>query len=425
MFNTQNIQEKWTDVLDHKDLPKINDRYKRAVVAQLLENQEVACREQRNIQHASLNEDENTMTSNVANYDPVLISLVRRAMPNIIAYDIAGVQPLTQPTGLIFAMKSLYKSDSAGAATNGDEALFNEPDTAFSGDQTDLGKGMSTTAGEGLNGARPSAGSNAGFGEMGFEIVKTSVEAKTRALRATYTTELAQDLKTVHGLDAESELANILSTEIMAEMNREILVGVNDAAKQGATDAAAPGTFDLDVPADADGRWSVEKYKTLVFQIMKECNNIALDTRRGKGNFVICSSNVASALSAINMLDNTAALSAVEVDPTGNLFAGTLPGGIKVFVDPFAAADYVTVGYRGTNVYDAGVFYCPYVPLTMMRAVGEDDFQPRIGFKTRYGIRANPFVSYPTDAYPEGNGELRFGGSGNNQYFRSFAVAGI
>jgi hypothetical protein len=363
-------------------------------------------------------------------YDPVLISLVRRAMPNIIAYDIAGVQPMTGPTGLIFAMKSLYKSGSAytadiPAVASGDEALFNKPSTAFSGEQGStygaIGGATDTANAEAMESGRTGTERDA-FGEMGFEVVKTSVEAKSRALRATYTTELAQDLKAVHGLDAESELANILSTEILAEINREILDGVNGAAKVGATD----GTFDLNT--DADGRWSVEKFKSLIFQIQLEANRIAIETRRGRGNFLIVSSDVASAISAAGMLDNTPALAALanmDTDDTGSLFAGTLNGNLKVFIDPFAYDNYVTVGYRGSNPYDAGVFYCPYVPLTMMRAVGEDTFQPRIGFKTRYGIRCNPFVSYPTEAYPEGPGELRFGGAGNNQYFRHFAVANL
>jgi len=416
MFNTGKLQEKWEGVLNHKDCAPITDSYKRATIAQMLENQEVALREQRGIERGSLNEDTNT--TNVQNFDPVLISLVRRAMPNIIAYDIAGVQPMTQPTGLIFAMKSLYKAPGVGATDV--EALYDKPDTAFAGDQESgatPGEANATRTGELLSGGRTAPGSNGGFGEMGFEIVKTSVEAKTRALRATYTTELAQDLKAVHGLDAESELANILSTEIMAEINREILDGVNDAARPGAN----AGVFNLST--DADGRYAIEKFRNLIFQIMKEANQVAIDTRRGRGNFLIVSANVASALAAASLLDNVPRLeSDMNVDPTGNLFAGVLPGGLKVFVDPFADADYVTVGYRGTNVYDAGVFYCPYVPLTMMRALGEDDFQPRIGFKTRYGIRANPFVNYPDVSYPE---QLRFGGSGNNQYFRNFEVIGI
>jgi hypothetical protein len=417
MFNTEQLQEKWSDVLDHKDCAPINDSYRRAVVSQLLENQQIACNEQRGIEGGMISEN-NVTTANVKNYDPVLISLVRRAMPNIIAYDIAGVQPLKQPTGLIFAMKSLYKAPAGYAPAYEIEALHNKPDTAFAGNGVD--NAMTTAKAEALSGGRTTPTSDSGFGEMGFEIVKTSVEAKSKALRATYTTELAQDLKAVHGLDAESELANILSTEIMAEMNREIIVGVNDAAKTGGN----AGNFSLLTGGDADGRWSVEKYKTLLFAVMKESNAIALETRRGKGNFVICSSNVASAFSAIGVLDNTTALAAMNVDPTGNLFAGTLPGGIKVFIDPFASGDYVTVGYRGSNVYDAGVFYCPYVPLTMMRAVGEDTFQPRIGFKTRYGIRANPFVDVTFGTNPT-NGDERFGGSGANQYFRNFTVTGI
>ena len=427
MFNTEHIEKRWAAVLDHKNVAPIKDKTRRSVVAQLLENTQVALKEEHAAKGGFIAEDGTTLAS-IDRYDPVLISLVRRAMPQLIAFDIAGVQPMTQPTGLIFAMKSLYKSASDGDGTQtttaGDEALFNRPDTAFSGDQVAAdGTALAAATGEALSGGRSAAGSNGGFGEMGFEIVKTSVEAKTRALRATYTTELAQDLKAVHGLDAESELANILSTEILAEMNREIIDGVNNAAKTG----AFAGDFDLnDSNENLGARWGVEKFKALIFEMHKESNQIGIETRRGKGNFAIVSSNVASALSAAGMLDSGSnALNTLEVDSTGNLLAGTLAGGIKVFVDPFAASDYVTIGYRGSNVYDAGVFYCPYIPLTMMRAIGEDDFQPRIGFKTRYGIRANPFVSYPTSGYPEGAGELRFGGAGNNQYFRNFTVTGL
>jgi len=420
-LNSAHLEKKWATILEHKDVPAITDPYRRSVVAQLLENQQVAIREQREATVGFLNEATNT-TAAIDKYDHVLISLVRRTMPNIIAYDIAGVQPMQMPTGLIFAMKSLYKSPSAGGAAVDTEALFNAPDTAFSGDQVaNDGRALPTTSAEALTGKRTSAGSNAAFGEMGFEIVKASIEAKSRALRASYTTELAQDLKSVHGLDAETELANILSTEILAEINREILNGVNDAAKLGIGGA---GTYDL--VTDGDGRWSVERYKSLIFAIEKEANQIALETRRGRGNVLIVSSNVASALSAASYLDHTPALqSQMNVDPTGNLFAGVLNGNLKVFIDPFAVSDYVTVGYRGTNPYDAGVFYCPYVPLTMMRAIGEEDFQPRIGFKTRYGIRANPFVDYPRAGYPEGPYEDRFGGTGNNQYFRSFTVSSL
>jgi hypothetical protein len=344
-------------------------------------------------------------------------------MPNIIAYDIAGVQPMTGPTGLIFAMKSLYKAPGVGVSD--EEALFDEPDTAFATNGTDT-YGLETSDAEALSGGRQTAG-DSGFGEMGFEIVKTSVEARTRALRATYTMEMAQDLKKVHGLDAESELANILSTEILAEINREIINGVNTAAKNGGYQSSfGTGTGSFDLSTNSDGRWSVEKYKGLIFQLEKDANQIALETRRGKGNWVIVSSNVASAIAAAGMLDYTPALQAdMEVDATGNLFAGTLNGRMKVYVDPYASADYATVGYRGTNPYDAGVFYCPYVPLTMMRAVGEDDFQPRIGFKTRYGMRANPFVDATFGVNPSTSIESQFGGADANQYFRTFTVSNL
>lgn len=434
MFNTEQLEKKWDEVLNHPDVAPIKDSYKRSVVARLLENQQVALREERSALAGFITED--GMTTGDANvssvgsaYDPVLISLVRRAMPNIIAYDIAGVQPMTMPTGLIFAMRAEYKS-TKGAVTKDTEALhFGEgdprqdigPDTAFSGD-TD-GGAMSTAAAEALSGSYVDPTNTTGFAEMGFTIDRTSVVAESRALRATYTTELAQDLKAVHGLDAESELANILSTEILAEINRELLNGINVAAKQGGY--AAGGSFDL--ATQSDGRWSVEKYKGLILQIERDANMIAKDTRRGKGNFILVSSNVASALAAAGQLDYTPALKTdLEVDMTGSLFAGTLNGRIKVFVDPYTASEYVTVGYRGTNPYDAGVFYCPYVPLTMMRAIGENDFQPRIGFKTRYGIRANPFVDNK-DGYGTGGfgTEDKFGGLGQNFYFRRFTVSNL
>ena len=433
MFNTENLEKKWEAVLDHADCNPIKDRYKRSTIARLLENQELASKEQRNALAGAgmINEDFGTSTSSVQNFDPVLISLVRRAMPNIIAYDIAGVQPLTQPTGLIFAMKTLYKSDSpdaAGVKENDEAQFFGKgdprqnvgPDTAFSGginENDGTGEAITTGEAERLKGKRTES-NPAGFGEMGFEIIKTSVEARSRALRATYTTELAQDLKAVHGLDAESELANILSTEILSEINREVVNGVHGAAITGGFQGS--GVFDLS--ANSDGRWSVEKYKGLIFQIEVEANRIGKDTRRGKGNWIICSTNVASALAAAGMMEyNDVAFQHGDVDPTAGLYAGTLNGKIKVFIDPFTSDEIITIGYRGSNPYDAGVFYCPYVPLQLMRTVGEDDFQPRIGFKTRYGIRANPFVD-PVDGYGYGNAEDRFGGAGNNKYFRTFIV---
>ena len=439
MFNSTDAQQKWAPILEHAELPEIKDNYRKSVTAVLLENQEKALAEERGQSSFQLNETAANATTggtgNLANWDPVLISLVRRAMPNLIAYDIAGVQPMAGPTGLIFAMKSRYTTQG------GTEALFNEADTQFSGvgthgsdssslpaitggtgadadgvnDSFGVGTGMTTAAGEALGTGASGAGD---FGEMAFSIEKTTVTAKTRALKAEYTMEMAQDLKAIHGLDAESELANILSSEILAEINREVIRTVNVKAKLGAQQAnvAVPGTFNLD--SDADGRWSVEKFKGLILQIEREANEIAKDTRRGKGNFIIVSSDVASALAAAGMLDYTPALATnLNVDDTGNTFAGVLNGRTKVYVDPYASVNYVTVGYRGTNPYDAGMFYCPYVPLTMVRAVGEQDFQPRIGFKTRYGMVANPFVG--------GAGSAETGTNRANQYFRIFGVSNI
>jgi len=438
MFNSDNAQEKWAPILEHAELPDINDKYRKAVTAVLLENQEKALQEERS--NASyLNETASNATAGganpLANWDPILISLVRRAMPNLIAYDVAGVQPMSGPTGLIFAMKSRYTSQA------GTEALFNEADTDFSGagthggdssslpgvtggtgadadgvnDSFGVGTGMSTAAAEALGTGATGAGD---FGEMAFSIEKATVTANTRALKAEYTMEMAQDLKAIHGLDAESELANILSAEILGEINREVIRTINVKAKLGAQTAniAVPGTFD--VSTDADGRWSVEKFKGLIIQIEREANVIAKQTRRGKGNFIICSSDVAAAMTAAGMLDYTPALSTnLNVDDTGNTFAGVLNGRTKVYIDPYASVDYMTVGYRGTNPYDAGMFYCPYVPLTMVRAVGEQDFQPRIGFKTRYGMVANPFVGTSP-----GNDT---GTNRQNQYFRIFKVDNI
>lgn len=432
MFNAEKLQEKWAPVIEHTELPQIKDGYRKAVTAMVLENQEKAMREERSHQSFQLNETAANATNGgatpMANWDPILISLVRRAMPNLMAYDIAGVQPMSGPTGLIFAMKSKY------TAQNGTEALFDEANTSFSGvattatssndpfaaDSADAdsvvdyapGEGMSTAAGEAL-------GSTGGaFGEMAFSIEKATVTAKTRALKAEYTMELAQDLKAVHGLDAESELANILSAEILAEINREVIRTINLKAKLGAqtSNVAATGTFDLST--DADGRWSAEKYKGLLMQIEREANVIAKQTRRGKGNFIVCSSDVASALAAAGVLDYTPALSTnLNVDDTGNTFAGVLNGRMKVYIDPYAGRDYVTVGYRGTSAYDAGIFYCPYVPLTMVRAVGENSFQPKIGFKTRYGMVANPFA--------QSSAVDNAGANRGNAYYRIFAVDGI
>ena len=436
MFNSEQIQEKWAPILEHSELPSIQDNYKKSVTAVLLENQEKALREERASMGFMTETAANATTGgtgNMANWDPVLISLVRRAMPNLMAYDVAGVQPMSGPTGLIFAMKSKYSTQG------GTEALFDEANAGFSGNGTAnggdsssvagttgtdttpadgvedtfaVGAGMATAAGEALGNTGDA------FAQMAFSIEKTSVTAKTRALKAEYTMELAQDLKAIHGLDAESELANILSAEILAEINREVIRTINVKAKLGAqtTNVAAAGTFDVET--DSDGRWSVEKFKGLIVQIEREANQIAKDTRRGKGNFIICSSDVASALTAAGMLDYTPALAAnLNVDDTGSTFAGVLNGRTKVYIDPYAGRDYVTVGYRGTNPYDAGLFYAPYVPLTMVRAVGENDFQPRIGFKTRYGMVANPFAG--------GAASAETGTDRANQYYRIFAVENI
>jgi hypothetical protein len=430
MFNAENASQKWQPILEHAGIPEIKDNYRRSVTAVLLENQEKAMREER-AAFGSLNETAaNATGAGVDNFDPVLISLVRRSMPNLMAYDVAGVQPMSGPTGLIFAMKSRYTSQA------GTEALFNEADTAFSGagshagasdslgsygtdantddveDSFATGTAMSTTAAQALG------NTGTDFGEMAFSIEKTTVSAKSRALKAEYTMELAQDLKAIHGLDAESELANILSAEILAEINREVIRTINVKAKLGAqtSNTAVNGVFDVD--GDSDGRWSVEKFKGLIMQIEREANTIARETRRGKGNFIICSSDVASALAAAGMLDYTPALAAnLNVDDTGNTFAGVLNGRTKVYIDPYATQDYVNVGYRGTNPYDAGIFYAPYVPLTMVRAVGEEDFQPRIGFKTRYGMVANPFAG--------GAASSETGTNRANQYYRIFAVTNI
>ncbi len=409
--------EKWSPVLNEESAGTITDHHKKAVTAAILENQERAMIEERTAMSGFITEDVagGANTGSAANWDPVLISLVRRAMPNLMAYDICGVQPMSGPTGLIFAMKSRYGSGK----TTSPEALFQEADTGFSGQGTHpAGEAMPTASAEslGAGGVDVNGNPSGDFSEMGFTIEKATVTAKSRALKAEYSLELAQDLKAIHGLDAETELANILSTEILAEINREVVYAINSTAIQGATtgNINVPGTFDLDL--DADGRWSAEKFKGLVVQLDREANQIAKETRRGKGNVVVCSSDVATALAASGMLDYTPAMStSLSIDDTGNTFAGTLNGRIKVYIDPYASADYITVGYKGTNAYDAGIFYCPYVPLQMVKAVGENDFQPRIGFKTRYGMVSNPFVGAtpPSGIAP------------NNIYYRSFSVANI
>ena len=440
MQSYDKLVEKWAPVLNEESAGTIKDAHRKAVTAAILENQEVALREERAQNQGFITEaaPAGANTGSIGTWDPVLISLVRRAMPNLMAYDVAGVQPMSGPTGLIFAMKSRFD----GGSTSNDEALFNEANTRHSGTKTgaaitqegsglnvtnasspntidsdrvtDLMRaGMTTDSAEALGDSSGNA-----FEQMGFTIEKATVTAKSRALKAEYTLELAQDLKAIHGLDAETELANILSTEILAEINREVIRTINSQAKTGALQAstAINGVFNMN--SDADGRWSVEKFKGLIVQIEREANVIAKETRRGKGNFIICSSDVASALAASGMLDYTPALSTnLNVDDTGNTFAGVLNGRTRVYIDPYATVDYVTVGYKGTNPYDAGIFYCPYVPLTMVRAVGEENFQPKIGFKTRYGMASNPFVG----ATPA-NG---LAAAKSNQYYRIFRVDNI
>ena len=458
MFHSEQLQEKWAPVLEHEGLDKIQDSHKKAVTAVLLENQEKFQKEQNSFSESGLLTEQptNSTGSGVANFDPVLISLIRRAMPNLIAYDLAGVQPMSGPTGLIFAMRSRYKDQS------GTEAFYNEADSAFSGQPAgsnvetgfvdgtvglgttsqsgsnpgalnpstattqkayDVGQGMTTAQAEKLDGTGADA-----FNEMAFSIEKVTVTAKSRALKAEYSLELAQDLKAIHGLNAEAELANILSTEILAEINREVIRTIYKTAEQGAVqNVANAGTFDLDI--DSNGRWSVEKFKGLLFQIERDANAIAQRTRRGKGNIILCSADVASALTMAGVLDYTPALNAnLNVDDTGNTFAGTINGKYRVYIDPYSANltaanatggnQYYVVGYKGTSPYDAGLFYCPYVPLQMVRAVGENSFQPKIGFKTRYGIVANPFAEGTT----AGLGTV---GVNNNKYYRRVTVKNL
>ena len=445
MVSYDKLIEKWSPVLNEESAGSIKDHHRKAVTAAVLENQEIALKEEGMINEAAPTQ----ATGSVANWNPVLIALVRRAMPNLMAYDICGVQPMSGPTGLIFAMKSLFKT-TRGGATADNEALFNEAITPYSGDSaasqgsagpsgltgidsaaqdsnlddqrvTDgFGGGMSTADAEGL-GSTDAVAPNSSFAEMGFSIEKATVTAKSRALKAEYSLELAQDLKAIHGLDAETELANILSTEILAEINREVVRTINSQAKTGAlqTNTAINGIFN--VQTDADGRWSVEKFKGLILQIEREANVIAKETRRGKGNFIVCSSDTASALAASGMLDYTPAMATnLNVDDTGNTFAGTLNGRMRVYIDPYSTTDYITVGYKGTNPYDAGIFYCPYVPLTMVRAVAESTFQPKIGFKTRYGMVSNPFVDTTNVANRDGLAAVK-----TNQYYRIFRVDNI
>jgi len=471
MFQSEHLQEKWAPLLNYEGLESIKDSHKRAVTAVLLENQEKFLREQQAFAQSGsfLTEQPNVNTdpsgtgnagfsgagaAPVAGFDPVLISLIRRSMPNLVAYDLAGVQPMSGPTGLIFAMRSKYVNQ------NGTEAFYNEADSAYSGqdagfnltDFTDVNAGMGTTAQSGTNPAvlNPvgtasslgylvgqgmktqssealDTGTNA-FNQMAFSIEKVTVTARSRALKAEYSLELAQDLKAIHGLNAEAELANILSTEILAEINREVIRTIYKVAEQGAvSNTATAGVFDLDV--DSNGRWSVEKFKGLLFQIERDANAIAQRTRRGKGNIIMCSADVASALTMAGVLDYTPALNAnLNVDDTGNTFAGVLQGKYRVYIDPYSANltagnasagnQYYVVGYKGSSPYDAGLFYCPYVPLQMVRAVGENSFQPKIGFKTRYGLVANPFAE-GTNA---GNGALQIN---TNRYYRRVAVKNL
>ena len=464
MFQSEHLQEKWAPLLNYEGLDSIKDSHRRAVTAVLLENQERFLREQSSFETsgAFLTEAPTNAVGNggftggsaaagpTAGFDPVLISLIRRSMPNLIAYDIAGVQPMSGPTGLIFAMRSRYTNQ------NGTEAFFNEADSAFSGQPAGLddangftngavgmgtttqggtnpsvlnpvgtatstaynvGQGLRTDSAEGLDGTGGDA-----FNQMAFSIEKVTVTAKSRALKAEYSLELAQDLKAIHGLNAEAELANILSTEILAEINREVIRTVYKVAEQGAVqNTATPGIFDLDV--DSNGRWSVEKFKGLIFQIERDANAIAQQTRRGKGNMILCSADVASALAMAGVLDYTPALNAnLNVDDTGNTFAGVLQGKYKVYIDPYSANvapnQFYVVGYKGSSPYDAGLFYCPYVPLQMVRAVGENNFQPKIGFKTRYGMVANPFAEGTT----QGLGGLTVNA---NRYYRRVAVKNL
>jgi hypothetical protein len=423
MFLSESLQKKWEPVLNHDGMGQIKDSYKRAVTAVVLENQQKALQEEKT---ALFETPANATGAGIDNYDPILISLVRRALPNLMAYDVAGVQPMTGPVGLIFAMKSRYSTQ------DGTEALFNEADTDFSGTGTHAGSNPvdgSYTTGTGIATADAEALGESGgtdFNEMAFSIEKTTVTAKTRALKAEYTVELAQDLKAIHGLDAESELSNILSQEILAEINREVIRTIYKVAKPGAASTATAGTFDLDV--DSNGRWSVERFKGLLFNIERDANVIAQDTRRGKGNFIICSSDVAAALAMAGMLDTGGALNGsptLNVDDTGNTFAGVLNGRYKVYVDPYSAnqgasSQFYVVGYKGANAYDAGIFYCPYVPLQMVRAIDPNTFQPKIGFKTRYGMIANPFV-----LKSDGTTDADTFTANRNHYYRRVKVSNL
>ncbi len=437
MFLSEQLQKKWKPILEHPDLPEIKDAYRRSVTAMVLENQQKAMTEERQGLYEAA--PENKTGGNVDNYDPILISLIRRAVPQLIAYDVAGVQPMTGPTGLIFAMKARYASQT------GSEALFDEADSDFAGEDAAsntgsatahtgtaiasdtgssanflTGTGMTTAEGETLGDGTDE------FAEMAFNIDKVTVTAKTRALKAEYTMELAQDLKAVHGLDAETELANILSSEILAEINREVIRTIYLQAKAGAQiNTTTAGTFDLDT--DSNGRWSVEKFKGLIMSIERDANAVGQQTRRGKGNIIVCSSDVASALAMAGQLDYNQALQGVNADDTTTTFAGVLNGRFKVYVDPYinnvTAGQFYVVGYRGSSPFDAGIFYCPYVPLQMVRAVGEDSFQPKIGFKTRYGMVQNPFATSNADGGLDLDGTTAAGDQ--NSYYRRVLVTNL
>lgn len=416
--NTARLVEKWKPLLEHGELPPIKDIHRRNTLAVILENTQQALREGTDWSPRTLTEASPiNQTGNVANYDPVLISLVRRAMPNLIAYDIMGVQPMTGPTGLVFAMRSQYANSTNAAIA---ETFYNEVNTGWSGTGTQAGTtGSANTANAGGGVATASMEVNTAITEMSFSIESVSVTAKSRALKAEYSMELAQDLKAIHGLDAETELSNILSSEILAEINREMIRTLYGTAVPGSqTDTATAGTYNLDT--DSNGRWSVEKFKGLMFQIEREANQIAKDTRRGKGNIILCSADVASALQMAGVLDYTPALNSnnLQIDDTGNTFVGVLNGRFKVYIDPYAGANYMIVGYKGSATFDAGLFYCPYVPLQMVRAVGENNFQPKLGFKTRYGVIANPFAQGLT----KGNGAVNVG---TNLYYRRSFVASL
>ena len=433
MFLSENLQQKWQAILEHPDLPEIKDSYKKAVTSVLLENQERSLREERNALFEAAPTNNISASSGIDKYDPIMIGLVRRAMPNLMAYDICGVQPMTGPTGLIFAMRSTYggSGDTRANTTTRVEALYNEANTGFAcqgggvgnnpvdGTYT-TGTGQTTAAAEALG----SSGSPA-FNEMSFAIDKTTVTAKSRALKAEYTVELAQDLKAIHGLDAEAELSNILSQEFMFEINREVVRTIYKVAKPGSPATATAGTFDLDV--DSNGRWSVERFKGLLFNIERDANHIAQDTRRGKGNFIVCSADVASALAMSGVLDYAPALSTnLNVDDTGNTFAGILNGRYRVYIDPYSAnlgdaSQFYMVGYKGSSPYDAGMFYCPYVPLQMVRAIDPNSFQPKIGFKTRYGLIANPYVTTTATGAADADTFT----ANRNQYYRRTKVLNL